>query len=88
MDVKVGRVTHYYNRISVAVMELTGELQVGDRIMILGKTTELTQVVTSMEIEHHKVQSVKPGMDVALKVAEPVRRGDSVYKVVDDEEKT
>lgn len=82
MDVKIGKVTHYYNRISVAVLELTGDLAVGDQIVILGKTTELTQMVTSMEIEHHKVQSVKAGMEVALKVAEPVRQGDIVYKVV------
>ena len=85
MDVKVGRVSHYYNRISVAVLELTGDLEVGDRIVILGKTSELTQVVTSMEIDHRKVQSVSPGMDVALKVAERVRRGDIVYKMVDTE---
>ena len=85
MEVKVGRITHYYNRISVAVLELTGDLVVGDRIEILGKTTELTQVVTSMEIEHRKVQSVNPGMDVALKVADQVREGDIVYKIVENE---
>ena len=82
MDVQVAKVTHFYNHLSVAVLELTGELKVGDEIVILGKTTELTQTVTSMEIEHHKVQVVKPGMDVALKVSEPVREGDLVYKVV------
>jgi len=81
VEVKIGRVTRFYNRISVAVLELEGNLEIGDRIVILGKTTELTQVVTSMEIEHRKVQSVKPGMDVALKVAEPVRRGDIVYRI-------
>jgi translation elongation factor EF-1alpha len=85
MELKVGEVTHYYNRISVAVLELVGNLEIGDRIVILGKTTELTQVVTSMEIEHRKVQSVSPGMDVALKVAEPVRRGDIVYKIVEND---
>jgi len=53
--------------------------------LILGRTSELTQVVTSMEIEHRKVQTVGPGMDVALKVAEPVREGDIVYKIVDSE---
>lgn len=85
VDVNVGIVTHYYNRISVAVLELTGDLELGDRVVILGKTTELTQIVTSMEIEHRKIQSASPGMDVALKVADRVRRGDIVYKVVDNE---
>jgi len=85
MEVRIGKVNHYYNRISVAVLELSGELQIGDKILILGRTTELTQVVTSMEIEHRKMQMVGPGMDVALKVAEPVRKGDVVYKVVESD---
>jgi putative protease len=84
MEVRIGKVTHYYNRISVAVLELKGDLAVGDQIVILGKTTELPQVVTSMEIEHRKVQSVTSGTEVALKVAEPVRKGDIVYKIVGD----
>lgn len=85
MEVRIGKVTHYYSRISVAVLELKGDVAIGDRILILGKTTELTQDVTSLEIEHRKVQSAKTGMDVALKVAEPVRRGDIVYKIVNNE---
>jgi hypothetical protein len=35
MDIRVGKVTHYYDHISVAVLELTGELKVGDTIHIL-----------------------------------------------------
>jgi translation initiation factor IF-2 len=83
MDVKIGKVTHYYSRLSVAVLELEGDLAVGEQIMILGKTTELTQMVTSMQIEHHNVQAVKAGMQVALKVIDQVRQGDLVYKVTD-----
>lgn len=85
MEIQVGRVTHYYNRISVAVLTLSGDLKVGDKIEILGKTTEFSQVVTSMEIEHRKIQSATAGMEVALKVADTVRKGDIVYKIVDSE---
>jgi len=85
MEIRIGTVTHYYNRISVAVLNLSGELKVGDKILILGRTTDLVQVVTSMEIEHRKVPSVGPGMEVALKVAESVRSGDEVYKIVESE---
>lgn len=85
MEIRVGQVTHFYNQISVAVLKLTGELKVGDKILILGRNTDLTQVITSMEIEHRKVQTVGPGMDVALKVAEPVRNGDVIYKVAESE---
>ena len=85
MEIRIGTVTHYYNRISVAVLELSGELKVGDKILIMGRTTDFTQVVTSMEIEHRKMQAVMPGMEVALKVADTVRSGDEVYKIVEDE---
>jgi len=84
MEIKVGRVSHYYDRIGVAVLDLSGELKVGDTILILGRTTEFTQQVVSMEIEHQKVQSVGPGMEVALRVAEPVHKGDTVFKAIEN----
>jgi len=84
MDIRVGKVTHYYGRISVAVLELTGELKVGDWIHIHGRITDLHQRVASMEIEHQKIQSAGPGAELALKVIEMVREGDVVYKAVED----
>lgn len=80
MDIRIGKVTHYYNHIGVAVLELTDEIKIGDTITILGKTTEFTQQVSSLEIEHKKVLSAGPGIEVALKTEEPVRVGDSIYK--------
>jgi len=84
MEVQVGKITHFYNHINVAVLDLTGELKVGDIIHILGHITDFEQRVASLEIEHKKVQSVSTGMDVALQVEEPVRNGDCVFKVVED----
>ena len=78
---EIGKVTHYFSRIRVAVLELSGELKVGDSIHILGHTTDFEQLVGSMEINHEKVQSVGPGDDVALKVTRMVREGDKVYSV-------
>ena len=83
MEERIGQVAHYYNRIGVAVFELSGGLKVGDIIHIQGHTTDFTQRVESMEVEHQKVQSVGPGADVALKVIERVRKGDAVYKVIE-----
>jgi len=82
MDILIGKVTHYYNRISVAVVELAGELRVGEQIAILGHTTEFTQPVESLEIEHHNIEKAGAGQEVALKVWEAVRAGDLVYKVM------
>lgn len=80
MDILIGKVVHFYNRINVAVLELNDVLKVGDTVRIVGHTTEFTQPVESMEIEHQKVQSAGPG-EVALKVWEYTRRGDEVFKV-------
>ena len=84
MRQKVGKVTHYFGKIGVAVLELSADLQVGDSIHILGHTTDFEQVVHSMQIEHKNVESVGRGDDVALKVAEVVRQGDTVYRVIEE----
>jgi len=77
----IGKVTHYFARIGVAVLELNGDLKVGDSIYIMGHTTDCEQTVGSLEIDHQKVQSVGPGDEVAMKVARKVRAGDMVYKI-------
>jgi putative protease len=84
MEQRIGRVTHFYNRISVAVLELSDKLTIGDVIHIQGRRTDVIQEVQSMEIEHQKVESVGPGDEVALKVVNPVRKNDAVYKVIED----
>jgi translation elongation factor EF-1alpha len=83
MEVRIGEITHYYNRIGVAVLKLGDRIQVGDMINIVGYTTEFTQRVESLEINHQKVESAGPGDDVALKVWDYVRDGDEVFKIVD-----
>jgi putative protease len=82
METKIGHITHFYNRISVGVLDLTDKLELGDKVHILGHTTDFIQNVTSMEIEHKKVTSVGPGDEVALKVIEPVRNGDELFKII------
>lgn len=84
MEKQVGQVTHYYNRLGVAVLQLSGGLKVGDVVHILGRVTDFVQTVESLEIEHQKVQSVGPGADVALKVIQRVREGDTLFTVVEN----
>lgn len=81
MERRIGWVTHYYNKIGVAVLDLQDALEVGDQIHISGHTTDFIQTVSSMEVDHEKVQAVEAGADVALKVIERVREGDAVYRV-------
>ena len=84
MEVDIGRVTHYYNHINVAVLRLTQGLKLGDKIHILGHSTDLIERVGSIEVEHHSVDWVKPGDDVAIKVMEPVHEHDIVYLITED----
>jgi putative protease len=84
MEQRIGEVTHYYNRIGVAVLRIEDGLNVGDSLHIVGHTTDFSQQVNSMEVEHREMQAVGAGADVALKVDERVRVGDVIYRVVDD----
>jgi putative protease len=77
----IGKVTHYFTKIGVGVIELSDEVKVGDRISIEGATTNLQQTVDSMQIEHENVQSAGPGQSIGLKVEQRVRQGDLVYKI-------
>jgi len=83
MEVKIGSVTHVYKKISVVVLELSEPLQVGDTIHISGHTTDLTQKVESMQIEHQDVERAERGQSIGLKVNGEVKERDLVYKVVD-----
>lgn len=79
---KVGRVTHYFDRIGVAVIELSGGLANGDWVRFVRKGEPLfEQEVTSMQIEHQPIRAARRGDVVALKVAQKVKEGTEVYKV-------
>lgn len=77
---EVGRVTHFYPKISVAIVELKAQLSVGEKITIAGRMTRLEQVVDSMQIEHKEVRNANPGQSIGLKVIGRVREMDTVYK--------
>jgi translation elongation factor EF-Tu-like GTPase len=77
----IGKITHYFSKIGVAVIELSDALKVGDQIRIVGGQTDFTQKVESMEVEHKKIEEAKAGDSVGLKVNQKVREGYKVYKV-------
>ncbi len=82
---KVGVVTDYYAKIGVAAITLAdGALRVGDRIRIRGHTTDVTQTVESLHVEHQPVQTAERGSEVALKVRDRVRKHDAVLRVTGD----
>ncbi len=76
---KIGKITHFFSKIGVAVLELDGKLNVGDTIVISGHGKEFEQVVSSMQVEHQNVSAAKKGDAVGLKVEQEVKEGSQVY---------
>lgn len=79
--VRIGRVTHYYTKIGVAVIDLTESISVGDQILIRGANTDFEQTVESMQIEHENVNHAEGGQSIGLRVKDRTRDGDIVYKI-------
>ncbi len=79
----IGKITHYFKKIGVAVLELSDEIRVGDTIHIKGHTTDFTQKVVSMQIEHKPIEVGKPGDNIAIKVDDVVKEHDLVFKVIE-----
>ncbi|MCD6399114.1 MAG: hypothetical protein J7L08_04310 [Candidatus Aenigmarchaeota archaeon] len=79
MAEKIGKITHFFDKINVAVVELSGTLREGDKIRIKGATTDFEQTVDSMQVEHEKINEAKKGSSIGLKVTEKVRPGDEVF---------
>ena len=85
MEVQVGRITHYYSHLGVAGVHVDSHgLKVGDIIHVKGHTTDVTQAVNSLQLEHQSIQEALPGQDIGLQVAEHVREHDVVLKVLPD----
>lgn len=76
---QIGKVTHYYDKIGVAVVKLNQAMKVGDKIKISGHDKEFSQVISSMQVEHDQINEAKKGAELGIKVEQAVREGDVVY---------
>lgn len=81
-EVEVGKVADFFAHPVVAGIELTASLKVGDRVRIVGHTTDLELLVESLQIDNRDVEEASAGQSVGIKVPDRVRNGDKVYKVV------
>ena len=82
MDEKeIGKFIHYYGNLNVGIIELSDSLKVGDKIHIKGHTSDFTQDVSSLQIEHATVSEAKAGDAVGIKVAQKIHQHDKVYRV-------
>jgi translation elongation factor EF-1alpha len=80
-----GYVSDYFRKISVAAVEITsGMVSVGDTIRFKGHTTDFMSTVDSIQIEHESVTEAKQGDSIGVKVSEKVRKGDKVFKIIEE----
>ncbi len=79
----VGKITHYFGKIGVGIIEVSKGIKVGDTIHVKGSTSDFEQPVDSMQVEHENVDKAKKGDVIGLKVKDKVREGDEVYKVLE-----
>jgi len=77
----IGKITHYYSKINVAIVELSATLKIGDKIHLKGHETDFSQLASSMQIEHQNVNMAKKGDAIGLQVDQKIREGDEVYLV-------
>jgi len=81
---EIGEITHYFGKIQVGVVKVNkGGLKIGDKIHVKGATTDFTQSVDSLQINHQDVKEIKKGEEAGMKIKERVREGDLVYKIVE-----
>ncbi|MBU2575378.1 MAG: hypothetical protein KKH28_15025 [Elusimicrobia bacterium] len=79
---EIGKISHYFGHIGVGIIELTDALKVGDSVRIKGHTTDLTEMVESMQLDHNSVGEAAKGQAVGIKVAAKVHPNDKVYKII------
>ncbi len=82
---KVGTITHYFGHIQVAAITLEDTLSVGDTVRIKGHTSDFTQKIDSMQLEHESIEVGTKGQEIAIRVIEHARQHDEVLKVTEDE---
>ena len=78
--IEIGHITHFFSKISVAVVELSSPIAIGDRILIKGPSTDFEQTVESMQIDRKAIPRAESGQSIGLKVMQPVKEKDNVYK--------
>ncbi|MBI5221129.1 MAG: hypothetical protein HY978_04850 [Candidatus Liptonbacteria bacterium] len=79
MPKPIGRVTHYYNKIRVAIVKFKCDVRVGTHLRFRGATTDFATAVTSMQFDHQPVQVAKKNKLIGIRVSKRVREGDQVF---------
>ena len=82
----IGLITNYYSKLGVAEIRMDSDaLKLGEQIMIIGPTTGVYEdTLTEIRVDLGNVQQTVKGEYCSIPVKSLVRRGDKVYKVVNN----
>lgn len=81
MGKEIGKVTHWYDKVGVAVVKLKSALKVGDKVKVTRGDNEYEETLTSMQIDHKDVSSAKKGDDAAIKLSQKAKEGSTISLV-------
>ena len=82
MEERIGSVIKFFDKTSIAAVKLDfGDLAIGDTIRVKGNATDFTQKIELMEFDHQPVQKAVRGTFTGIKVSQPAKPFDLVYKV-------
>jgi U32 family peptidase len=79
MEKEIGKITHIFDKIDVAILELTDALKIGDNIHIVGSNTDFEQIIDSIQVEHKNIDNAGKGDIVGIKLASKAKVGDKIY---------
>ena len=80
-ETPIGKVKHFFDKISVAVIELSAPIKVGDKLKFKHGDYEFEQILDSMQIDHDEIKSAKKGQAIGMKTTQPVHENAEVFKV-------
>jgi len=81
----VGKIIHYYDKINIASVKLVSELKIGDKIIVIGKTTgTINSQIKSIEKNNKQIKKAKKGEEIGINISQKVRKNDEVYALKKD----
>jgi putative protease len=82
MEERIGSVIKYFDKTSIAAVKLDfGDLSIGDTVRIKGTSTDFTQKIEDLEFDHKPVRKATRGQFTGIKLSQPAKPFDLVYKV-------
>lgn len=81
---EIGKIIHYFGKISVGIIKLKAPLAVGEKIHIKGAHDDFKQVVKSIQIDHKDISLAPKGSEIGIKVVKKAHVNDKVYQVASE----